>query len=112
MKELHEYEAEIFRRSEKKIRERRRMRMRILSLCIPLCLIAGAWSAASLYRTAHAETADGAANSATEQERLPEFLPVPGHPPHEDLTGQDESASVSRPDDLSKQPETEQEEQS
>lgn len=111
MKELHEYEAEIFRRSEKKIRERRRMRMRILSLCIPLCLIAGAWSAASFYRTAHTETADGAANTSTGQERLPELLPEPGHPP-DDLAGQEESASVSRPDDLSKQPETGQEEQS
>ena len=86
--------------------------MRILSLCIPLCLIAGAWSAVSFYRTAHTETADGTANTATGQERLPELLPETGQLSHDDLTGQDESTSAPRPDDLSKQPETEQEEQS
>ena len=39
MKGLNEYKAEIFRRSESRIRERRRNRNRVLALCIPLCLI-------------------------------------------------------------------------
>ena len=39
MKGLNEYKAEIFRRSESRIKERRRNRNRVLALCIPLCLI-------------------------------------------------------------------------
>ena len=39
MKGLNEYKAEIFRRSESRIKERRRNRNRVLTVCIPLCLI-------------------------------------------------------------------------
>lgn len=39
MKGLNEYKAEIFRRSESRIKERRRNRNRVLAVCIPLCLI-------------------------------------------------------------------------
>lgn len=44
MRELNECTAEVFRRSEKRIRERRRNRKRILSLCIPVCLIITVWA--------------------------------------------------------------------
>ena len=40
MRELDECTAEVFRRSEKRIKERRRKRNRVLALCIPVCLIA------------------------------------------------------------------------
>ena len=39
MRELNDCTAEVFRRSEKRIKERRRMRKRVLAVCIPLCLI-------------------------------------------------------------------------
>ena len=39
MRELNECRAEVFRRSEKRIKERKRNRNRILMMCIPLCLI-------------------------------------------------------------------------
>lgn len=44
MREINECTAEIFRRSEKRIKERRRNRNRILALCIPSCLIVIVWS--------------------------------------------------------------------
>ena len=40
MKELEIYKAEILRRSEEKIKKRRKLRRRILVCCIPLCLCA------------------------------------------------------------------------
>lgn len=39
MREINECTAEVFRRSEMRIKERRKKRNRILALCIPLCLI-------------------------------------------------------------------------
>lgn len=44
MREINECTAEVFRRSEKRIKERRRNRNRILTLCIPLCLMVTVWS--------------------------------------------------------------------
>lgn len=44
MRELNECTAEVFRRSEKRIKERRRTRNRVLICCIPLCLIITIWS--------------------------------------------------------------------
>jgi len=38
MKEINEYTAEVFRRSENRIKKRKRKRNRILAICIPLCL--------------------------------------------------------------------------
>ena len=38
MKELNEYKAEIFRRSEKRIQARKAARRRIIAACVPLCL--------------------------------------------------------------------------
>lgn len=38
MRELHECQAEVFRRSEKRIKERKQRRQRILMTCIPLVL--------------------------------------------------------------------------
>ena len=38
MRELHECQAEVFRRSEKRIKERKQRRQRILMICIPLVL--------------------------------------------------------------------------
>lgn len=45
MRELNECTAEVFRRSEKRIRERRRSRVRVLAVCIPVCLVVAVWSA-------------------------------------------------------------------
>jgi len=39
MRELNECKAEVFRRSDNRIKERRRNRNRILAMCIPLCLV-------------------------------------------------------------------------
>lgn len=46
MRELNECTAEVFRRSEKRIRERRRKRARVLAVCVPVCLVVAVWSAA------------------------------------------------------------------
>ncbi len=48
MRDLNDYKAEIFRRSEEKIKERRRNRNRILAFCIPLCLVFAAVTFAKL----------------------------------------------------------------
>lgn len=45
MRELNECTAEVFRRSEKRIRERRRNRACVLAVCIPVCLVVAVWSA-------------------------------------------------------------------
>lgn len=45
MRELDECTAEVFRRSEKRIKERARNRSRAFAACLPVCLIAAAWSA-------------------------------------------------------------------
>ena len=39
VRSLDECKAEVFRRSEKRIKERKRIRNRALALCIPLCLL-------------------------------------------------------------------------
>lgn len=44
MREINECTAEVFRRSEKRIKEHKRNRNCILALCIPLCLIVTVWS--------------------------------------------------------------------
>ena len=44
MREINECTAEVFRRSEKRIKECKRNRNRILAFCIPLCLIVTVWS--------------------------------------------------------------------
>ncbi len=48
MRDLNEYKAEIFRRSEEKIKERKRNRNRALAFCIPLCLVFAAVAFAKL----------------------------------------------------------------
>ena len=48
MRELNECTAEVFRRGEQRIKERRRKRNRVLALCIPVCLIVTVWSATAL----------------------------------------------------------------
>lgn len=44
MREINECTAEVFRRSEKRIKERRKNRNRVIALCIPLCLVVTVWS--------------------------------------------------------------------
>ena len=39
MRDLQECQAEVFRRSEEKIKARKRTRNRILAVCVPLCLL-------------------------------------------------------------------------
>lgn len=48
MRDLTECQAEVFRRSEKRIKARKQRRKRILMTCIPLVLCAGIWSAVFL----------------------------------------------------------------
>ena len=45
MRELNECTAEVFRRGEQRIKERRRKRNRVFAVCIPICLIAAVSSA-------------------------------------------------------------------
>ena len=45
MRDLNECTAEVFRRSEKRIKERRKNHSRVLAVCIPVCLIAAVGSA-------------------------------------------------------------------
>ena len=44
MRNFEERKAEVFRRSENRIKERKRNRNRILAFCVPLCLIVTVWS--------------------------------------------------------------------
>ena len=44
MRNFEERKAEVFRRSENRIKERKRNRNRILAMCIPLCLVITVWS--------------------------------------------------------------------
>ena len=48
MRDLNECTAAVFRRGEKRIKERRRNRNRALAVCIPIFLIAAVWSVMSL----------------------------------------------------------------
>ena len=48
MRNFEERKAEVFRRSENRIKERKRNRNRILTLCIPICLVLMVWSVATL----------------------------------------------------------------
>ena len=48
MRDLNECTAEVFRRSEQRIKERGRKRVRVLAVCIPLCLIVVVWSVVGL----------------------------------------------------------------
>ena len=48
MRDLNEYKAEIFRRSEEKIEKRKRNRNRALAFCVPLCLVFAAVAFAKL----------------------------------------------------------------
>lgn len=67
MRELNECRAEVFRRSDNRIKERKRNRNRILTMGIPLCLVVallsvtvlpGMWSAGS-NRTPYKDTSSG-----------------------------------------------------
>lgn len=63
MKEIREYTAEVFRRSEKRIKDRKRNRRRMLLLCIPFFLVMTAVSAMILpalipARSAHDNAAE------------------------------------------------------
>ena len=48
MRELNECKAEIFRRSEERIKQRKKARNRVLAFCIPLCLCLAVCSASFL----------------------------------------------------------------
>ena len=48
MRELNECKAEVFRRSEERIKQRKKTRNRVLACCIPLCLCLAVCSAAFL----------------------------------------------------------------
>lgn len=68
MRDLNECQAEVFRRSETRIKERRKARNRILALCIPLCLIVTVWSVMILPTMLPArESSDNAAEGIVEE---------------------------------------------
>lgn len=78
MRNLDECTAEVFRRGEKRIKERRRKRSRVLAVCIPVCLIAAVSSAIIFPPMMSAEEAAGhdrftgeAAGSAPESASCP-----------------------------------------
>ena len=48
MREINDCTAEVFRRSENRIKERKRNRNRVLAMCIPLCLIITIFSVAMI----------------------------------------------------------------
>ena len=68
MKSLQECQAEVFRRSEKRIKERKQRRKHILMVCIPVVMVGlcAAFVLPGLYGpTKSAETAPGAADGLT-----------------------------------------------
>ena len=48
MRNLQECQAEVFRRSKKRIQERRKARKHLLAVCIPVCLVITVWSSVML----------------------------------------------------------------
>lgn len=67
MKEISEYTAEVFLRSEERIKERRKKRRRILTVCITFCLIAAVCSVTvipEMLTVSDSESAGNADNSA------------------------------------------------
>lgn len=66
MKELESYKAEIFRRSEEKIKKRRQNRKRLFLCCIPLCLCAVIGTVILL------QSGDNAETEMATQDLLPE----------------------------------------
>lgn len=69
MKEISEYTAEVFRRSEERIKERRKKRRRILTLCITFCLISAVCSVTvipEMLTKSNSESAGSADNSTGE----------------------------------------------
>jgi len=58
MKEINEYTAEVLRRSEKRIRERKKRRSRILMCCIPLFICVSVFSLAVLPKISANKRAD------------------------------------------------------
>ena len=74
MRELNECKAEVFRRSDNRIKERRRNRNRILAMCIPLCLVLTIFSVMMLPGMLpagmdKAPEADGLSENATSGDR-------------------------------------------
>ena len=59
MREINECTAEVFRRSEKIIKERRKARNRVLALCIPICFFVTVWSVTILPAMMAANKSDG-----------------------------------------------------
>lgn len=66
MRELHECQAEVFRRSEKRIKERKRNRNRTLALCLLLCLVLAVWSVVTLPSMLPANNKNSAADGNPE----------------------------------------------
>lgn len=67
MKEISEYTAEVFRRSEERIKEHRKNRRRILTVCITFCFIAAICSVTAIpemLTKSGSESAGNADNSA------------------------------------------------
>ena len=72
MRDLETCKAEVFRRSEEKIKERSRMRRRALTLCVPLvlCLVIGAVTAPMLLRDGNKAGPSSVADSLPESQSL------------------------------------------
>ena len=101
MRELNECKAEVFRRSDNRIKERRRNRNRILAMCIPLCLVLTIFSVMILPGMLPAgmdkePEADGLSGNATSGDRGDQ-----GNNKEDGNGDMDDAVNIDVPDNLS-----------
>ena len=101
MRELNECKAEVFRRSDNRIKERRRNRNRILAMCIPLCLVLTIFSVMMLPGMLpagmdKAPEADDLSGNATSGDRGD-----PGNNKEDGNGDMDDAVNIDVPDNLS-----------
>ena len=97
MRELNECKAEVFRRSDKRIKERRRKFNRVLALCVPLCLILTFFSVTILpSMMPKAPEADGLSGNVTTED-----VGKPGNNKEDGNGDMDGAVNTDVPDNLS-----------
>lgn len=68
MRTLEQCKAEVFRRSEEKIRKRKVVRRYVIAACLPLCLFVSFWAVMILPAMMPAKSADSTAENASPME--------------------------------------------
>ena len=68
MRTLEQCKAEVFRRSEEKIRKRKVVRRYVIAACLPLCLFVSFWAVMILPAMMPAKSADSTAENAAPME--------------------------------------------